>query len=139
VSAIALLCLVLLCTPVQLDCSLAAPQAGLLFTPVSACYVHPLATQIIFAASMPTSRIHSSRIHSWASFSFILLTISSSFMILLIDGRLELSSDRTTCGIIAVLIFVMAYPPLRSSCSSWDQTIIYCARLCVLSCGIIAA
>jgi hypothetical protein len=34
VSAIALLCLVLLCTPVQLDCSLAALQADLLFTPV---------------------------------------------------------------------------------------------------------
>jgi hypothetical protein len=40
VSAIVLLCLVLLCTPVQLDCSLVALQADLLFTPVSACSVH---------------------------------------------------------------------------------------------------
>jgi hypothetical protein len=43
------------------------------------------------------------------------------------------------CDFIAVLIFIVAYPLLWSSCSSsWDQTIIYCARLCVLSCGIIA-
>ena len=43
------------------------------------------------------------------------------------------------CDFIVVLIFIVAYPLLWSSCSSsWDQTIIYCARLCVLSCGIIA-
>jgi hypothetical protein len=43
VSAIALLFLVLLCTPVQLDCSLAALQADLLFTPVNTCSVYSLA------------------------------------------------------------------------------------------------
>jgi hypothetical protein len=43
VSTIALLCLVLLCTPVQLaDCSLAALQADLLFTPVNTCSVYSL-------------------------------------------------------------------------------------------------
>jgi hypothetical protein len=43
VSTIALLCLVrLLCTPVQLDCSLAALQANLLFTPVNTCSVYSL-------------------------------------------------------------------------------------------------
>jgi hypothetical protein len=42
VSTIVLLCLVLLCTPVQLDCSLAALQADLLFTPVNTCSVHSL-------------------------------------------------------------------------------------------------
>jgi hypothetical protein len=43
------------------------------------------------------------------------------------------------CDFIVVLIFIVAYPLRWSSCSnSWDQTIIYCARLCVLSCGIIA-
>ena len=41
-STIALLCLVLLCTPVQLDCSLAALQADLLFTPVNTCSVYSL-------------------------------------------------------------------------------------------------
>jgi hypothetical protein len=44
VSATALLCLVLLCTTVQLDCSLAALQADLLFTPVNTCSVYSLAT-----------------------------------------------------------------------------------------------
>jgi hypothetical protein len=43
VSAIALLCLVLLCTPVQLDCSLATLQADLLFTPVNTYSVYTLA------------------------------------------------------------------------------------------------
>jgi hypothetical protein len=42
VSTIALLCLVLLCTPVQLDCSLVALQADLLFTPVNTCSVYSL-------------------------------------------------------------------------------------------------
>jgi hypothetical protein len=42
VSTIALLCLVLLCTPVQLDCSHAALQANLLFTPVNTCSVYSL-------------------------------------------------------------------------------------------------
>jgi hypothetical protein len=42
VSTIALLCLVLLCTPVQLDYSLAALQADLLFTPVNTCSVYSL-------------------------------------------------------------------------------------------------
>jgi hypothetical protein len=42
VSTIALLCFVLLCTPVQLDCSLAALQADLLFTPVNICSVYSL-------------------------------------------------------------------------------------------------
>jgi hypothetical protein len=42
VSTIALLCLVLLCTSVQLDCSLAALQADLLFTPVNTCSVYSL-------------------------------------------------------------------------------------------------
>ena len=41
-STIALLCLVLLCTPVQLDYSLAALQADLLFTPVNTCSVYSL-------------------------------------------------------------------------------------------------
>jgi hypothetical protein len=42
VSTIALLCLVLLCTPVQLDCTLTALQADLLFTPVNTCSVYSL-------------------------------------------------------------------------------------------------
>jgi hypothetical protein len=42
VSTIALLCLVLLHTPVQLDCSLVALQADLLFTPVNTCSVYSL-------------------------------------------------------------------------------------------------
>jgi hypothetical protein len=42
VSTIALLCFVLLCTPVQLACSLAALQADLLFTPVNTCSVYSL-------------------------------------------------------------------------------------------------
>jgi hypothetical protein len=42
VSAIALLCLVLLCNPVQLDCSLVALQDNLLFTPVNTCSVYSL-------------------------------------------------------------------------------------------------
>jgi hypothetical protein len=42
VNSIALLCLVLLCTPVQLDCSLAALLADLLFTPVNTCSVYNL-------------------------------------------------------------------------------------------------
>jgi hypothetical protein len=42
VSTIALLCLVLLCTPVQLDCSLTALQADLLFIPVNTCSVYSL-------------------------------------------------------------------------------------------------
>jgi hypothetical protein len=42
VTAIGLLCLVLLHTHVQLDCSLVALQAGLLFTPVDACSVRLL-------------------------------------------------------------------------------------------------
>jgi hypothetical protein len=57
VSAIALLCLVLLCTPVQLDCSLVALQADLLFTPVDACSVRLLF--IVLRLCRPTLRIHS--------------------------------------------------------------------------------
>ena len=42
VSTIALLSLVLLCASLQLDSSLAALQADLLFTPVNTCYVYSL-------------------------------------------------------------------------------------------------
>jgi hypothetical protein len=107
VSAIALLCLVLLCTPVQLDCSLAALQADLLLTPVNTSFLC-----IVLRLCRPTLRIHSWSLQhthgrtycSPSSFmrsksqlrlpcqliSIILLTISSSFLILLIDGRLRL-------------------------------------------------
>jgi hypothetical protein len=119
VSVIVLFCLVLLCTPVQLDCSLVALQADLLFTPVDACYVRLLL--IVLQLCRPTLRIHSwSLQHTPARtycspssckrsksqlrlpcqlISIILLTISSSFLILLINGQLWLP-----CRLLVLLL-----------------------------------
>jgi hypothetical protein len=107
VSTITFLCLVLLCIPVQLDCSLAALQANLLFTPVNTSFIF-----IVLRLCRPTLRIHSwslkhtpAKTYSspWSCMrsksqlrlpchliSIVLLTISSSFLILLIDGQLQL-------------------------------------------------
>jgi hypothetical protein len=107
VSTIALLCLVLLCTPVQLDCSLAALQANLLFTPVNTgCSVYSLeALQADFEdpflgppthscenilLSFELYEIEISVATSICRLLVILLTISSSFIILLIDEQLQL-------------------------------------------------
>jgi hypothetical protein len=133
VSAIALLCLVLLCTPVQLDCCLEALQADLLFTPVNACSVHSLF--IVLQLCRPTSRIHSWRLQHtpartycspsscmrsksqlrWKLISIILLTISSSFIRLLIDEQLQLPCHLLVlyCSRLAVLSL---YCSLMSSC-----------------------
>jgi hypothetical protein len=104
VSTIALLCLVLLCTPVQLDCSLAALQADLLFTPVNTCSVYSLeALQAGFEDPFLGPPTHScenillafelyeieiSVATSICHLLVILLTTSSSFIILLIDEQL---------------------------------------------------
>jgi hypothetical protein len=106
VSTIALLCLVLLCTPVQLDCSLEALQADLLFTPVNTCSVYSLeALQADFEDPFLGHPTHSfeniliafelyeieiSVATSICRLLVILLTISSSFIILLIDEQLRL-------------------------------------------------
>jgi hypothetical protein len=135
VSAIALLCLVLLCTPVQLDCSLVALQADLLFTPVDACSVRLLL--IVLRLGRPTLRIHSwSLQHTPARtycsplscmrsksqlrlpcqlISIILLTISSSFLTLLINEQLRLPCRLLVlyCSPLAVLSL---YCSSMSSC-----------------------
>jgi hypothetical protein len=106
VSTIALLCLVLLCTHVQLDCSLAAFQANLLFTPVNTCSVYSLeALQADFEDPFLGPPTHScenillafelyeieiSVVTSICRLLVILLTISSSFIILLFDEQLQL-------------------------------------------------
>jgi hypothetical protein len=141
VSAIALLCLVLLCTPVQLDCSLAALQADLLFTPVDACSVRLLF--IVLRLCRPTSRINSwslqhTPVRTYCSplscmrsksqlrlpcqlISIILLTISSSFLILLMDGQLRLP-----CRLLVLLLTI--------SCSCTMLLIIEQLRL---PCGLL--
>jgi hypothetical protein len=131
VSTIALLCLVLLCTPVQLDCSLVALQAGLLFTPVNTCSVYSLeALQADFEDPFlepPTNscenillsfelyEIEISVRLSYVGFFVILLTISSSFIILLIDEQLRLSCRLLVlyCSRLAVLVL---YCSSLSSC-----------------------
>jgi hypothetical protein len=66
------------------------------------------------------------------------LAVASSPTFICAHRRLRLHC-RLNLYRYVVLIFIVAYPLLWSSCSSsWDQTIINCARLCVLSCGIIA-
>jgi hypothetical protein len=115
VSAIALLCLVLLCTPVQLDYSLAALQANLLFTPVNTCSVYSL--EALQAGSEdpflgpPTDscenillalelyEIEISVATSICRLLVILLTISSSFITLLIDEQLQLP-----CCLLVILL-----------------------------------
>jgi hypothetical protein len=135
VSTIALLCRVLLRTHVQLDCSLVALQAGLLFTSLDACYVRLLF--IVMRLYRPTLGIHSwSLQHTPARtycspsscmrsksqlrlpcqlISIILLTISSSFLILLIDEQLQLPCHLLVlyCSSIAVLSL---YCSSMSSC-----------------------
>jgi hypothetical protein len=114
VSTIVLLCLVLLCTTVQLDCSLVALQADLLFTPVNTCSVYSLAAlQATFGDPFLGPPTHSCENVllafelyeieiSVAAFIcrllVILLTISSSFIILLIDEQLRLP-----CRLLVIL------------------------------------
>jgi hypothetical protein len=145
VSTIALLCLVLLCTPVQLDYSLAALQADLLFTPVNTCSVYSLeALQADFKDPFlgpPTHscenillafelyEIESSVATSICSLLVIILTISSSFIILLIDEQLRLP-----CRLLVILlttsssvIILLMDEQLRLPCR-----LLYCSRLAVL-------
>jgi hypothetical protein len=120
---------------VQLDCSLVALQAGLLFTPVDACSLHLLF--IVVRLCRPTLRIHSwilqhtpARTYCSLSscmrsksqlrlpcqlISIILLTISSSFLILLIDEQLRLPCRLLVlyCSPLAVLSL---YCSSMSSC-----------------------
>jgi hypothetical protein len=147
VSAIALLCFVLLCTPVQLDSSLAALQANLLFTPVNTCYVHSLkALQADFEDPFlgpPTHfcenillafqlyEIKISVATSICCLLVILLTISSSFIILLIDEQLRLP-----CRLLVILltisssfIVLLIDERLQLSCR---LLVLYCSRLAVL-------
>jgi hypothetical protein len=137
VTAIALLCLVLLCTPVRLDCSLVALQAGLLFTPVDACSVRLLF--IVLRFCRPTLRIHywslqHTPVRTYCSplscmrsksqlrlpcqlISIILLTISSYFLILLMDEQLRLPCHLLVlyCSPLAVLSL---YCSPMSNCDS---------------------
>jgi hypothetical protein len=131
VSAIALLCLVLLCTPVQLDCSLAALQADLLFTPVNTCSVYSLeALQAYFQYPFLWPPTHScenillafklyeikiSVATSICCLLVILLTTSSSVIILLIDEQLQLPCCLLVlyCSRLAVLVL---YCSSMSSC-----------------------
>jgi hypothetical protein len=115
VSTIALLCLVLLCTPVQLDCSLAALQADLLFTLANTCSAYSLeALQEDFEDPFLEPPTHScenillafelyeieiSVATSICCLLVILLTISSSFIILLIDEQLRLP-----CRLLVILL-----------------------------------
>jgi hypothetical protein len=155
VNTIALLCLVLLCTPVQLDCSLVALQADLLLLLWT-----PLLCKVL-RLCRPTLRIHSwSLQHTPARtycspsscmrlksrvrlpcqlISIILLTISISFLILRIDGQLRLPCRLLVlyCSPLAVLV------PCCSSLSScdlqvnlyyytahlWAVLILYCSSL----------
>jgi hypothetical protein len=147
-SPIALLCLVLLCTPVQLDCSLVALQANLRFTPVDACSVCLLF--IVLRLCRPTLRIHSwslqhtpARTYYFPSscmrsksqlrlpcqlISIILLTISSSFLILLIDEQLRLPCHllvlllTISSSCIMLLILEQLLPPCR-------LIVLYCSSM----------
>jgi hypothetical protein len=103
---IALLCFVRLCTPVQLDCSLAALQADLLLTFVNTCSVYSLEAlqadledpflgppthsceTILLAFEL--HEIEISGATSICCLLVILLTIISSFIILLIDEQLRI-------------------------------------------------
>jgi hypothetical protein len=131
VSAIALLCLVLLCTPGQLDCSLVALQADLLFTPVNTCSVYSLeALQVDFEDLFLGPPTHScenillafelyeieiSVATSICRLLVVLLTISSSIIILLIDEQLRLPCCLLVlyCSRLAVLVL---YCSSLSSC-----------------------
>jgi hypothetical protein len=132
VSTIALLCLVLLCTPVPLDYSLAALQADLLFTPVNTCSVYSLeALQADFEDPFLGPPTHScenillafklfeieiSVVTSICRLLVILLTISSSFIILLIHEQLRLPCRLLVlyCSRLAVLVL---YCSSLSSCN----------------------
>jgi hypothetical protein len=148
VSTIALLCLVLLCTPVQLDCSLTALQADLLFTPVNTCSVYSLAAlQANFEDPFLGSPTHScenillafelyeieiSVATSICHLLVILLTISSSFIILLINEQLPLPCRllgillMTSSPVIILLIDEQLQLPCR-------LLVLYCSPLAVLS------
>jgi hypothetical protein len=111
---------------VQLDCSLAALQANLLFTPVNPCSVYSLeALQANFQDPFLGPPTHScenillafelyeikiSVVTSICRLLVILLTISSSFIILLIDEQLQLPCCllvillRTSSSVIILLI-----------------------------------
>jgi hypothetical protein len=144
VSTNALLCLVLLCTPVQLDCSLAALQADLLFTSVNTCSVYSLeALQADFEDPFLGPSTHSfenillafklyeieiSVATSICCLLVILLTISSSFIILLIDEQLRLP-----CHLLVILltisssfIILLIIEQLRLPCR---HILLYCSSM----------
>jgi hypothetical protein len=128
VSTIALLCLVLMCTHVQLDCSLVALQGDLLFTPVNTCSVYSLeALQAGFEDSFlgpPTHpcenillafelyEIEISVATSICPLLVILLTISTSYHILLIHEQLQLP-----CRLLVIY------------CSQLALLVLYCSSL----------
>jgi hypothetical protein len=121
-------------TPMQLDCSLVALQADLLFTPVDAYSVRLLF--IVLRLCRPTLRIHSwSLQHTPARaycspsscmrsksqlrlpcqlISIILLTISRSFLILLIDEQL-----RIPCRLLVLYCLPLAVLSLYYCSSGW--------------------
>jgi hypothetical protein len=145
VSAIALICLILLCTPVQLDCSLVALQADLLFTPVNTCSVYSLeALQTDFKDPFLWPPTHScenillafelyeieiSVATSICRLLVLLLSISSSFIMLLINEQLRLLVPPasyahtlravprgTTC-----ITLTLELKPMRNDANHWSQ------------------
>jgi hypothetical protein len=147
VSTIALLCLVVLCTPVQLDCSLAALQADLLFTPVNTCSMYSLeALQANFKDPFLGPPTHSCKnillafelyeikisvATSICRLLVILLTISSSFIRLLINEQLRLP-----CRLLVILlmtsssfIILLIDEQLQLPCC---LLVLYCSLLAVL-------
>jgi hypothetical protein len=123
------MCLVLLCSPVQLDCSLVALQADLLFTPVDACSVRLLfiVLRLTTGSSFIIVLIIDEQLQLPCRLLVILLTASSSVIILLIDEQLRLPCRLLAlyCSRLAVLVL---YCSSLSSCDFHADLYYYTAH-----------